>query len=157
MRNLQYEIRICQKIIKKAQWHQIFCASFYNMNQTLSKKTIKIKLNFDFLPFCGNHIILKLPWQLLRLNAAGRPTIAQNGKNPPKITLENSWNWLVILKLSTVWQILNTRRILWTELEIMWICWNLLVKTCEITVGWTYFWSNFSQWEPLCCTVWLGL
>ena len=137
MRNLQYEIWICHKIIIKTQWHQIFCASFYESD--FIKENNKDKMNFDFIPFCGNHIILKLPWQLLRLNAAGRPTIAQNGKNPPKITLENSWNWLVTIKLSTVWQILNTRRILWTETEVMWICWHLLVKTCEITVGWTYF------------------
>ena len=100
MRKLQYEIRICQKIIIKAQWHQIFCASFHESD--FIKENNNDKMNFDFIPFCGNHIILKLPWQLLRLNAAGRPTVAQNRKNPPKITLENSWNWLVILKLSTV-------------------------------------------------------
>ena len=115
----------------------------------------KDKMNFDFLPFFVNHIIFKLPWQLLRLNAAGRPTVVQNRKNAPKITLENSWNRLVILKLSTVWQILNLRRMPWPETEIMWIYWNLLVKTCEIAVG--YFRRIFVIWNNCAAPVWLGL
>ena len=36
---------------------------------------------------------------------------------------------------TTVWQILNMKWMKWPETKIMWICWNLLGKICEIKSG----------------------
>ena len=67
-------------------------------------------------------------WTMRRL------TVGPNGKNPPKIRLENSWNWRTILFSATVLQILN----MWctkclNSTDINWICWKLLGKIREIT------------------------
>ena len=55
-------------------------------------------------------------------------------QKPPEIRLKNSWNWQIILVPATIWQIFNVKQRQSTETELIWICWNLLIKTREITL-----------------------
>ena len=62
-----------------------------------------------------------------------RSLAGPNCKIPPKMWLKNSWNWLVIFISATVWQNFNIICMQWPETEVMWICWNFLRKSREIT------------------------
>ena len=72
----------------------------------------------------------------------------QRPKNPPKIRLKKSWNWLIILMPATVWQILNLKQMQRPETETFQICWNWLqkiVKSNQVNL----FSAEFSHLEPL--------
>ena len=57
---------------------------------------------------------------------------------------------MLILPLTTVWQILNIRRVQLPETEMMLICWNNSWNHSK----WTYFVAGFTNLSPL-CTGWL--
>ena len=52
-------------------------------------------------------------WRSLARNgwrgALSRRTVGANSKNPPKINFKKLWDWMVILVLATVWQILKVK------------------------------------------------
>ena len=68
-------------------------------------------------------------------------------KPAKKSDFKNSWNWLVMLLPTTIWQILNIKCVLWPETEVMWICWNLLGKTREITLSELIFGGFLAIWN----------
>ena len=43
-------------------------------------------------------------------------------KRPPRIRLEDSWNWLILMNPAMVWQVLKMSCIEWPDTEMMWIC-----------------------------------
>ena len=94
------------------------------------------------------------PWAChthpLLLNPRPSPTrtVRSNFKNPPKIWLRNSWNWLIILMPATVWHS-EVNEIKWPETDIVWICWNLLEKNF-IKSNLTYFWRVLAIWNHCC-------
>ena len=101
---------------------------------------------------------------LVQRSRPWRDTEVSNDKNPPKIKLKNSWNWLVIRMATTFWYILKIKYLQWPETEIKWICWNLIWKIREITVG-NFFWRVLVIWNlcavatvilPMSCTETFG-
>ena len=93
-----------------------------------------------------------------------RGTEVSNDKNPPKKKFKKSWNWLVIRMATSFWHILKIKRLQWLETEIKWICWNLIWKIREITVG-NFFWRVLVIWNlcavatvilPMSCTETFG-
>ena len=72
-------------------------------------------------------------------------TVGPNCKNPTKIRLKNSRNWLIIIITATLRQILNMKQMKWPKTEIVWTClensWNHL--------RYIYFWRVLVIWNHL--------
>ena len=77
-------------------------------------------------------------------------TEVSNDKNPPKIKLKNSWNWLVIHMAATYWHLLKIKHLQWPETEIKWICWNRFWKNSWNHIRWNLFLAGFSHLKPMC-------
>ena len=75
--------------------------------------------------------------------------LGQQAKSRQKLNQKNSWNWLVILMLTTVWQIFN-KQTQWPETEIMRICWNFLGKNSWNHIMSILFLAGLVYLEPLC-------
>ena len=61
-----------------------------------------------------------------------------NCKNPPKIRLKKSWNWLMWSEIPTT---------IWPETEIVSILLKLDLKNLWNHFRWTYFWRISSIWD----------
>ena len=88
-------------------------------------------------------------WRWRQRHATPRLTVGPNSKNSPKIRFENPCNWLIILVPAAIWQLLNMKRMQFTEIEVnlLKFCWKLkLVKSRQVNL----FLANSGHLEPLC-------
>ena len=77
-------------------------------------------------------------------------TVGPNGRNLPKIRLKNSWNWLVIVMLATVWQILNMNGHamsgIGNYMNLLTLAWKISWNHKKVNL----FSVGFSDLKPLC-------
>ena len=83
--------------------------------------------------------------------AAARPTVGLKRKKPPKMRFKNSWNWLVLLMLATVftnieYQVQRAMTGNGNQMNLQKLGWKIFVKSDQVFL----FLAGFNYLKPLC-------